>query len=272
MISAMSALFHVRVRSVNQARVTFDVTSVHPDSGPVPKSATFALMLLSDPLRRASGKAALAQEIDDKSILDARWLDQNARAFISTTSKKGKAFVVCATDAAWVSHIKPGTHWDTAAYDAGPGKPAPPRTPRKSVKGHSDDPDEGFRKERLKPLPWRRAEHGGVSRARLPSAMFAIYPPARYVADPRLKDPAKMRAFVRNAVGDPILMKLKRRPPKIVVPVTPPKTSVHQFYAPQGGYRYARKSEFYGIGSSVDGASLVEFDDIEWLGRPWLKK
>ena len=143
-----SGLFQIYVRNVKRREVTLLVRSIHPDSGDVPASATFGLMLLSDPITHATSaeftrfkqisKSPLARESKD---FGAHWVKANARVYIESVVyhrnawSKGPAKVykpgsiwarerqvtITVTDPAWLEHVKSPMKWETTAYDAGPG-------------------------------------------------------------------------------------------------------------------------------------------------------
>ena len=158
----MSSLYRVRVDDVNPPKVRLTVWQIHPDAGVPPKSLTFALFALcasfqKTRLRQGSAPSlrsplARAIDVDGGQYLHEAWMIENARAFIERFSRSGlknarrsldwaslddedldplpqAVFELVATDPAWVSHLKPGLSWNTAAYDMGQAKPAPARRP-----------------------------------------------------------------------------------------------------------------------------------------------
>lgn len=161
----MSSLYRARVDQVAPAKVRLTVWQIHPDAGVPPKSTTFALALLCAPFRKSSvlqgsapsARLPLAKAIDIEGGKDGdpSWMVENARAFIASVERKSlknarpkasvkwppphdgdlsqlpqAVFEIGATDPAWVSHLKPGLSWRTAAYDMGKAKPASALHPR----------------------------------------------------------------------------------------------------------------------------------------------
>lgn len=127
----MSELFAVQVAEVSPQSVKLAVRSVHPDSGPVAPSATFALQLIYDPILNSGYSAfrahrhleasPLAQVMDVESYLDPAWVQANARAFVAKAKVSRGVLEIWPTHPGWTEHLRKGMAWDTAAYDDGPG-------------------------------------------------------------------------------------------------------------------------------------------------------
>lgn len=137
----MSELYSITVlERPNPMKAVFGVQVVHPDSMVVYNTPGFALMLLQE-CNSANNK--LAEEVDFDTVLDAKWLKQYARGFVksvkvlSLENKPPKAaeldyehaywtdagkwlrgtIEVRVTHPAWISHVKEGMSWGSAAFD-----------------------------------------------------------------------------------------------------------------------------------------------------------
>src|SRR5215510_13172215 len=104
----MSEMFAVQVSGVSKTSAKLAVKSVHPDSGPVAPTSTFALMLVYDPIMSSgfSEMAAythleaspLAQAMDRDNYLDPSWIRDNANAFIAKAKVSKGVLEVWPTD------------------------------------------------------------------------------------------------------------------------------------------------------------------------------
>jgi len=270
----MSDLFRVRLQSIEP--LVFIVQSVHPDSGPVPDTPTFAFMLLLDPIadRRHRGIefSPLALEVDLDKSGDENWIRANARAFVKRVSRKGSKVVIETTHPAWRAHLKPGMKWDTAAYDAGPGQRVKIRSPRATSAGRAEDPKEGFVVTRI-PATWAKKFQSKVARGPVPT-----HPVNRYVADPNLKGASITPAAFKPLIGKAILVQRKRGPAEIGILVSPLKTQTSYDFAKGGkmvssnytGFQLYQQSP---KGALVDSKGIECFDlkDVASVGQAWLR-
>jgi hypothetical protein len=252
----MSELFAVKVTDVTATSASLEVDSVHPDSGPPAATATFALMLLYDPIINSGYSAfrrythlessPLAQAMDRDNYLDSRWVPANARAFVARAKVSRGTLQIWPTHPAWIEHLRPGMTWNTAAYNGGPGVAVAPRAPKPaSIYRRSSDPAAGFR---------IGAPHDEDSP--LKQAFIPLHGPNRYLADPVLTDPAAMEAAARSLVGQPVLVVPHRGPTEVgtIAEVRP------------GGIYVYSESQF-GWGSSS-----FSFSDLRALGRAFLNE
>jgi hypothetical protein len=250
----MSELFAVRVLDVTKESARLQVTSVHPDSGPPAPRAVFALMLMYDPIinsgysdfskYRHLEASPLAQAMDRDNYLDSPWLKQHARGFVAKAKVSKGVLEIWPTHPAWIEHLRKGMTWDTAAYDGGPGLPAPPRAP--SVRAPSqrvDDPKAGFRVGKPKYEEYKVAE-----------AFVPLYGPNRYLADPVISDAAAMKKATKTMIGQPVLTVPKRGPNRVGTIVQLRKDGVMLYHETEHGY----------------GAGGVDFSELKSLGRAWL--
>ena len=252
----MSALFHVRVAAVSAGSATLQVRSIHPDSGPPSAMATFALMLLYDPIINSGYSdfrkynhleaSALARAMDRQDYLRSSWIRQNARAFVARAKVTQGALEIWPTHPAWIEHLRKGMAWETAAYSDGPGEPAEPRVPAPADAPvqSSRDPAAGFR------VGAPKLDDCDVQEAFIP-----LHGANHYVADPVFTEPAAMKQAVQTMLGQPLLVVPRRGPAE---------TGALVEVRPSGVYIY-RESE-YGWG-----ACTHNFDELSALGRAWLK-
>ena len=253
----MSEMFSVRVKAVSEKKASFVVESVHPDSGPPVGTATFALMLMYDPIADSGysnmkafdhlERSPLAQEVDLHSYLDPAWIVANACGYVKSAKVTGGVLEVVPTHPAWISHLRKGMQWRTAAYDNGPGDPCDAREPIEGDPVPSRDPAAGFRVG--KPNDEKLA---------VPEAFIALHGPNRYVAHPVITDPAEMREAAKKMIGQPILYVPKRGPSKVETIVSVEKDWMMLY------------SEFAGGGGWGSGSHA--YDEIASMGRAWLRE
>ena len=256
----MSELFHCTVAAVSKDSAKIHVISVHPDSGPPQPEATFAMMLVYDPIMNSGYRdfakfthlesCPLAQEMDRDNYLDEGWILKNANAFFSKVTVKKGVLEVFPTHPAWIAHLRKGMDWDTAAYTPGPGDPAEPRapTPPGEPAAHSRNPADGFRVGTPK---YDEYKH-------LTEAFIAVESPNRYVADPVITGEAEMREATKTMVGQPVLVVPKRGPAEVGTIVKHEPEYVYVYYESPGGGGY--------------GAGSQNFVDLKSIGRAWLKE
>ncbi|MCP3139321.1 hypothetical protein [Pyxidicoccus xibeiensis] len=253
----MSDLFAVRVLGVSRRAARLLVTSVHPDSGKSAPHAVFALMLMYDPIAQSEDAAfskhrhledsALAQAMDERSVFDSAWMKANAQAFVAKVKRSGPLLEIQPTHPAWIEHLRKGMAWRTAAYDAGPGLPAAPRSPapKGAPASRSQDPAAGF-----------RVGQPHLPKHKLPGAFIALYGANRYVADPVLTDPAAMKNATASMVGQPLLLVPKRGPKRVGTLV---------LTSPEQVLIYHEAADWHG-------SEVADFDDLKSLGRAWLSQ
>jgi hypothetical protein len=256
----MSELFSVFVKAVSKTSAKLVVKSVHPDSGPVQATSTFALMLVYDPISLSGYSemeayhhletSALAAEMDRDNALDPKWLVKNANAFIAKTTVTKGVLEVWPTHAAWIEHLRVGMEWETAAYSSGPGDKAAPRAPSNKVTTHSKDKAEGFR------VGTPKTDLNGET----PKSLYIpLFGSNRYVADPVLTDPKAIAGALASLTNEPVLVVPKRGPSDIGALVQPRtedgRVWFHLYREHGGGYSY--------VG--------VTLDDVKSIGRAWLK-
>lgn len=253
----MSELFAVTVEAVSEESARLAVRSVHPDSGPVAPTATFALMLMYDPIMSSGYYAfrdhahlessALARAMDREDYLDADWVKANARAFVAKAKVVKGTLEIWPTHPAWIEHLRKGMAWETAAYDAGPGKPAKPRvpTPPDEPVTRSQEPHAGFRVGEPKDSSFRLKE-----------AFIPLHGPNRYVADPLHEDPITMRDAARDMLGQPLLL-VPLRGPSHVGTLVELRTD--------GMF-------IYGESGTGWGGQAHDFAELRSMGRAWLKE
>lgn len=252
----MSELFTALVQDLSTHVARLKVCSVHPDSGPPKPVATFALMLLYDPIIKSQfinfnkydhlEKSPLAQEMDKASYLDPDWLIDNARAFVSKVTIQGDILEIQPTDPAWIEHLRKGMSWSTAAYVGGPGKAAKARHPSPRVTTHEEDATAGFR------VGAPKEEGCPIEKAFIP-----LYGANRYLADPVITDPAAMKEAIQNMMGQPLLLIQKKGPPQVGAYIDTREDGLYLYYeTAMGGW----------------GGSAYYFHELTSLGRAWLKQ
>lgn len=251
----MSELFTVQVTEVTREYAVLWVDSVHPDSGPPMPTATFALMLMYDPIINSGYSAfqkyehlessLLAQAMGRDDYLNASWIPANARAFVAKVKVSRGLLTVWPTHPGWIEHLRVGMAWDTAAYSNGPGQAVPKRVPEPAGAAlRASDPSAGFRvgAPRNEDYP-------------LKDVVIALHAANRYVAEPVIEDPAAMATAVRELIGQPVLVVPKRGPAEIGT----------IFDTREDGVYLYSESEF------VSGGSFYAYKDLGALGRAWLK-
>ena len=254
-VRAMSELFTVQVTEVTREYAVLWVDSVHPDSGPPMPTATFALMLMYDPIINSGYSAfrkyrhiessPLAQAMDRDDYLNASWIPANARAFVAKVKVSRGSLTIWPTHPGWIEHLRVGMAWDTAAYSNGPGQAVPKRVPEAPGAAlRSSDPSAGFRVGAPKSDDYK-----------LPRAFIALHGSNRYVADPVIKDPATMATAVRELIGQPVVVVPKRGPNEIGTIVEVREDGVYLYSESEWGW----------------GGSFHAFVSMAALGRAWLK-
>lgn len=141
-------LFHVQVIEVGDRHALFGLRIITGEQPDFPSGSSFALMLLYDPIvNDVTRDAPLGREITLDDTMNAEWLDEHIDEYIQSTElhdvknqpvtadlermtlrERGEFFrslrapsarlVVTVTRPEWLSHLRPGMQWDTAAYDA----------------------------------------------------------------------------------------------------------------------------------------------------------
>jgi hypothetical protein len=256
----MSDLFAVSVKAVSKKSAKLAVESVHPDSGPVQATSTFALMLVYDPIGMSGYSemeayhhletAPLAAEMDRDNYVDSKWLIKNANAFIAKTTVTKGVLEVWPTHPAWIEHLRVGMAWETTAYSNGPGDKAAPRAPSNKVTTHSKDKAEGFR------LGTPQADLNGETPK---PAYIPLFGATRYVADPVLTDPKAIAAALASLTNEPVFVVPKRGPSEVGALMQPRSEEgrvwFHLYREVGGGYSY--------VG--------VNLEDVKSIGRAWLR-
>jgi hypothetical protein len=251
----MSELFIVSVASVTPKSAKLIVKSVHPDSGPVVGTATFALQLIYDPIMSSSyGNltrwkhleiAALAAEMDSQSYLDPKWIQDNAQAFIAKAKATKETLEIFPTDPAWIAHLRAGMKWDTAAYDQGAGKKAKPRLAGAAkATTASRDPKAGFRVGAPKNADYK-----------LKTAFIPLFGANRYVADPLLNTPSEIASALPKMTGLPIRVTFPKGPPEVGTVGSAADTWLSLYVESDGGWS----------------SRGVRYEQIKDVGRAWLK-
>ncbi len=250
----MSEMFAVRVLDVSKQVVRLKVTSVHPDSAPPAPRAVFALMLMYDPISESDSRAfakhrhlegsPLARAMDQRDYLDGTWLKENAQAFVAKATVSGSVLEIQPTHPAWIEHLRKGMAWETAAYDGGPGLPAPPRAPAPVTTAvRSQDPAAGFRVGRPKHKEY------DIEGAHIP-----LHGANRYVADPVITDLAAMNKATKTMLGQPLLLVPRRGPARVGTLVSRRTNGVSLYYEMDFGY----------------GGNSIDLTEVTSLGRAWL--
>ncbi len=253
----MSELFSVSVAAVDANQAKLAVRSIHPDSGPPAGTATFALMLVFDPIASAQysefakfhhlESSPLAEEMDLQNYLDPSWITANARAFVKSAKVAKGVLTVVPTHPAWISHLRKGMRWETAAYDGGPGAAAEPRVPVKGEPVPSRDPAAGFRVGAPK-----------QEDVKIPEAFIPLHGANRYVAHPVITDPAEMAAAAAKMLGQPVLMTPKRGIPEVGTIIQLGDGWMSTYYESPGGGGW--------------GSGGKSYSDLKSMGRAWLKE
>lgn len=251
----MSELFAARVTEVTPEYAVMEVRSVHPDSGPPMPTATFALMLMYDPIINSGYSAfrkyrhlessALAQAMDRDDYLNASWVPANARAFVARAKVSRGTLTIWPTHPGWIEHLRVGMAWDTAAYSAGPGQAAPKRAPAPAgaVRARASDPAAGFRVGTPK-----------IDDCTLKGAFIAQHGASRYVAEPVITDPTAMATAARGMIGQPVIVVPKRGPNEIGTIVAVHEAGVSLYAESEWGW----------------GGGMHYYKDLKSLGRAWL--
>ena len=251
----MSELFAARVTEVTPEYAVMEVRSVHPDSGPPMPTATFALMLMYDPIINSGYSAfrkyrhlessALAQAMDRDDYLNARWVPANARAFVARAKVSRGTLTIWPTHPGWIEHLRVGMAWDTAAYSAGPGQAVPKRAPAPAgaVSARASDPAAGFRVGTPK-----------IDDCTLKGAFIAQHGANRYVAEPVITDPTAMATAARGMIGQPVIVVPKRGPKEIGTIVAVHDAGVSLYAESEWGW----------------GGGMHYYKDLKSLGRAWL--
>ena len=251
----MSELFAARVTEVTPEYAVMEVRSVHPDSGPPMPTATFALMLMYDPIINSGYSAfrkyrhlessALAQAMDRDDYLNASWVPANARAFVARAKVSRGTLTIWPTHPGWIEHLRVGMAWDTAAYSAGPGQAVPKRAPAPAgaVSARASDPAAGFRVGTPK-----------IDDCTLKGAFIAQHGANRYVAEPVITDPTAMATAARGMIGQPVIVVPKRGPKEIGTIVAVHDTGVSLYAESEWGW----------------GGGMHYYKDLRSLGRAWL--
>ena len=256
----MSELFACRVTAVSKTSAKIAVRSVHPDSGPPQPNATFALMIVYDPIMSSAYSdmreythlegSPLAQEMDRDNYLDPAWIRENARAFVAKAKVSKGVLEVWPTHPAWIEHLRTGMAWDTAAYSNGEGDPVDPRAPTPPPEGpiaHSRNPAEGFRVG----APKYEKEFPDIKEAFIPQESAS-----RYVADPVITGVAEMAKAAATMIGQPILFVPQRGPKQVGTILGATSEYMQVYHEDTGGYGYGSES----------------FTDLKSFGRAWLKE
>ncbi|MDC7232906.1 MAG: tetratricopeptide repeat protein [Spirochaetales bacterium] len=128
----MSTLFSITVlKKPSPSSLILGIESIHPDSGPVPETPGFALMLLMDNM----GDGPLSKEVSHDNVYNQEWVSQNARGFVLRANMlpDNGGFRIRTTAPEWCAHISDGDCWETAAFNpARSYKRCDPVSPRKA--------------------------------------------------------------------------------------------------------------------------------------------
>lgn len=278
----MSELYSVTVRKVDGANVSFRVTVVHPDAGPVPDDAFFALQVVYDPIDPYNhgkdpkvGGCALAQEMDLNDYLSPPWVRANALGFVASVRvvdgknhpppsydddgyeafwERGETsratLHVTMTHPAWAEHLRPGMSWSTAAYgDRVDPWTRPPRRPGDRRRVRSDDPMEGMRPGAKNDDNAWMLESAQVSEFTLP-----LHGPSNYEVAERLEGDAMTVEALRALLGEPVLVQERggRLEARALVAVAD-DGAVSTYYESDGS----------------SGGGTTGRDGIAWIGRAW---
>jgi hypothetical protein len=141
-------LFHVQVIEVATRHVTFSLRIISGEQPDFPSGPSFALMLLYDPIvNDVTPDAPLSRAITLDDTMNVDWLDEHIdryvvavdlqdvknqpitadlermslrerREFFQSPRAPSARLAVTVAQPEWVSHLRPGMRWDTAAYDA----------------------------------------------------------------------------------------------------------------------------------------------------------
>ncbi len=278
----MSELYSVSVSKVDGADVSFDVTVVHPDAGPVPDCFFFALQLVYDPIdpysygeEAAVRDCSLAKEMDLNDYLSPAWVRKNARGFVASVRVEDQenhpppdyedpryesfwedgesswaTLHVSMTHPAWAQHLRAGMSWDTAAYgDSSEPWTRPPRRPGDRAGVRSNDPMAGMKAGAKSADNAWMLEDAQVDTFTLP-----LHGPSHYETTHKLRGDALSVDALRALLGQPVLFKQKggRLEAMTLVAVRD-----------DGGISLYYESE----GSS--GGTGCGLERIGWIGRAW---
>lgn len=140
--------FHVKVLSKEGSTVVLRLRIITGEVRDFYRSESFALMLLCGPIANEEPpKSPLGREVTFEDTLDPEWVDDHVDDYIagvrlydvknfpptvdlaklsfderreffeSDDTAPTAKFEIKVTSPKWIEHIRPGTEWDTAAYD-----------------------------------------------------------------------------------------------------------------------------------------------------------
>lgn len=114
----MANLFKVKVQELQPKEVILEITSIHPDSGNVPESIGFGLMLLYD---ASNDENEIRKSVDLELLLDETWMSNYAKGYIKSIqliSQNGLDGVVRVqvTHPSWLRHLVSINEWETTAF------------------------------------------------------------------------------------------------------------------------------------------------------------
>lgn len=283
----MSELYSVHVVRVQDDEVDLDVSVVHPDAGDVPEDKCFALRVLWDPINGyqygrepAVQSSPLAREMDLDAYLDESFIHQNAQGFIQEvryiseenhpppscgepgyeefwdSDLRASAVIrIKVTHPGWLSHMRVGMSWDTAAYGSGDGaswRDRPKRTPGDYIEQISDDPMQGMTQGYVTDKNLRMFEHAQVTQYILP-----LFGAKQYTTKGQeLRGEQLTPAQLEPLLGLPVLVQTRYRLEiGALIGINHDGGWISIYHEAQGGGSYG-----------THGASLNE---IEYIGRAW---
>ena len=136
-----SATHQVKVLGKADKVVTLRLTMLNPDVDQFCVAPNCALQILWDKAHASNRPSPLAEAISSQNRLDAEWLRHNTARFIESVNELGTendpmpsgvsfdelrrrgavpqaTIEVGVTDPRWIAHIRRGSIWETAPFDA----------------------------------------------------------------------------------------------------------------------------------------------------------
>jgi len=136
----MPKSFKVRVDQINASKVKLKVFIIFPDGTDFWDSKNFALQLIFDSARTLSNNCALTDSITEEQIADNYWLVNFDEDYIRSVTLENiqnfpftenfilnlenpqqlpqADYSIEVTNPKWIAHLKEGSVWESAAYDA----------------------------------------------------------------------------------------------------------------------------------------------------------